>query len=219
MRISALPIEKLLLGVLLAGLFAGLSGMFASCSRSPKLRPIPADGVVLAFGDSLTRGTGAEEAEAYPAVLARLSGWQVINAGIPGERSAAGLRRLPEALAEHQPALVLLCHGGNDILADAPAAEVAANLDAMIGLCREAGAEVFLLGVPQKGLLLRPAPLYAEVASRNAVPCNVDVIAKVLGKPTLKSDYIHPNAAGYARIAETVWADLRRAQRRVSPGS
>lgn len=213
MRTSAQPIEKLLVGVLLAGLLVAISGMFAGCSRSPKIQPLAADAVVLAFGDSLTSGYGADPGKDYPSVLAQLTGWQVVNAGIPGERSAAGLRRLPEALAEHQPVLVLLCHGGNDILADTSAAEIAANLDAMIKLCRDAGAEVFLLGVPRKGLLLKPAPLYAEVAKRNAIPCDAKIIAKVLGKPALKSDYIHPNAAGYERIAQQVWADLQRAQR------
>ena len=74
-------------------------------------------------------------------------------------------------------------------------------------------AEVVLLAVPQKGLRLKPAPFYAAVAQRNAVPLVADAIAEVLGKNALKSDYVHPNAAGYARIGEAVWRELQRAQR------
>lgn len=167
---------------------------------------------MLAFGDSLTSGYGAETGQDYPTVLAGLSGWQVVNAGVPGELSAAGLARLPSVLEEHRPALVLLCHGGNDILAGNSAEQIGANLETMIRACREAGAEVVLLAVPQKGLLLKPAPLYAKVAKRNGVPLVEDAITDVLKKNALKSDYVHPNAAGYAQIAEAVWRELGRAQ-------
>ena len=187
--------------------------LFAGCGRGSKIRPVAEDAVVVAFGDSLTAGYGADAGQDYPSVLAKLSGWQVVNAGVPGELSAAGLARLPGVLEEHRPALVLLCHGGNDILADSSSASIAANLDAMVRLCREAGAEVVLLAVPRRGLRLKAAPFYAEVAERNGVPLVEDAIAEVLSKNALKSDYVHPNAAGYARIAEAVWRELQQAQR------
>ena len=197
--------------ILLAVLVALVAAV--GCARSVKIRPLAADAVVVAFGDSLTSGYGAEAGQDYPSVLAQLSGWQVANAGVPGELSSDGVARLPEVLAEYRPALVLLCHGGNDILAERPAEQIAADLDAMIRLCREAGAEVVLIGVPQKGLWLKPAPFYAEVAKRNEVPLVADAIAEVLGKSALKSDHVHPNAAGYARIGEAVWHEIQGAQR------
>lgn len=169
--------------------------------------------MIVAFGDSLTAGYGAEGGQDYPAVLAKLSGLQVINAGVPGELSAAGLARLPGVLEENRPVLVILCHGGNDILTGAAPQSIAANLDAMVGLCRVAGADVLLLSVPQKGIPLRSAPFYAELAQRVAVPCEDAIVARVLSKGSLKSDYVHPNAEGYAQIAAAVFADLRRAQR------
>ena len=213
MRTSDLGMGRQLAAVLLAAILASFLVLSIGCARSPKIRPLPADAVVVAFGDSLTAGYGAEAGQDYPSVLARLSGWQVVNAGLSGELSAAGLARLPGVLEEHRPVLVLLCHGGNDILADSSSAPIAANLDAMIRLCREAGAEVVLLAVPRRGLRLKAAPLYAEVAKRNGVPLVEDAIAEVLSKNALKSDYVHPNAAGYAQIAEAVWRKLQKAQR------
>ncbi len=205
--------ERLRVGFWRMAVLAAVCAVLGGCARAVKLRPVAADAVVVAFGDSLTSGVGAEPGQDYPAVLATLTGWQVVNAGVSGELSRAGLARLPSVLEEHRPALVLLCHGGNDILAGNPPDTLAANLDAMIRLCREAGAEVVLLAVPQKGLTLRPAPLYAEVAERNNVPLVAEAVAEVLRRNALKSDYVHPNAAGYARIAAAVQAAVERAQR------
>ncbi len=212
MRVFDVGMRKSLAAVLLAAICTVLLGVSVGCGRQAKIRPLAADAVIVAFGDSLTAGYGAEAGQDYPSVLAKLSGRQVINAGVPGEVSATGAARLPAVLEEHRPALVLLCHGGNDILVGNSPETIVANLETMIRLCRAAGADVVLLAVPQKGLVLKPAPFYAEVAARHGLPCEKSIIAKVLGKASLKSDYIHPNAAGYVQIAEAVWAELRRAQ-------
>ncbi|MBK8477712.1 MAG: arylesterase [Opitutaceae bacterium] len=198
---------------MLAVMCAGLPLLLVGCARSARIRPLPPEAVIVAFGDSLTAGFGAEAGQDYPAVLAKLSGWQVVNAGVPGELSATGRARLPGVLEEHRPALVILCHGGNDILTDAAAETIAANVEAMIQLCRAAGADVLLVAVPQKGISLSAAPFYAELAKTHGVPCDEAIIARVLRKGSLKSDYVHPNAEGYAHIAAAVFADLRRAQR------
>ena len=185
--------------------------LLLACADEPKLSPLPANAVILAFGDSLTNGNGARREESYPAVLETLSARPVINAGVSGEVSAAGLERLPGLLSKHQPKLVLLCHGGNDFLRKLNLGKLEANVTEMIRLAREAGAEVVLLGVPRPGLFLSSADLYAKVAASTGVVFIESLVADVLGDNSLKSDAVHPNKRGYRRMAETIYDNLKSA--------
>ena len=166
---------------------------------------------MLAFGNSLTYGTGARPEESYPAVLEGLIGREVINAGIPGELSRQGLKRLPTALERWQPDLLILCHGGNDLLRRRESEDTKQALREMVQLAIGSGTAVVLLGVPRAGLLLRSADFYGALAGELQVPLEGEVLPAVLGDKRLKSDPIHPNAAGYRRIAEALQALLRDA--------
>jgi acyl-CoA thioesterase I len=182
----------------------------AACSRTPQLPLLAADATILAFGDSLTAGTGAGEAESYPAVLAHLSGRNVVNAGVPGEDSAGGVQRLPELIERERPALLILCHGGNDLLARRDQRLIAENLRAMIRSAEERGIPVLLVAVPSPDLMLKPPGLYEELAGEFRIPIERRALAHIMGKGSLKSDYIHPNAAGYRLLAEAVAELLKK---------
>ncbi|WP_353253083.1 arylesterase [Salinisphaera sp. PC39] len=184
--------------------------LLAACGGSPPALPLlPTDATVLAFGDSITHGTGATPENSYPAVLARLIDREVVNAGIPGETTAEGRERLPGVLAEVRPDLVLLCLGGNDFLRSKPDDAVRANLAAMIERLRDRGIPVVLIEVPQPKLLLSGHPLYGDLGERYGVPVLDDTLTDILGESHLRSDRIHPNAAGYNRLAEALAGLLR----------
>jgi len=168
--------------------------------------------VIMAFGDSLTSGFGAEEGESYPAVLAGLTGCKVINEGVPGEVSEEGARRLPAVLRKHKPALVILCHGGNDLLKGTDEAALGEHLQAMVDAARAEGADVILLGVPAPGLFLRSPDVYQKLARQNGVPYDGKALPDILSKGTLKSDLIHPNADGYRLLAQRVAGLIRKSQ-------
>ena len=183
----------------------------AACGDAAKLAPLAPDAVVLAFGDSITYGTGARESEGYPAQLEALIGRTVVRAGVPGEVSAQALARLPAALEEHRPQLLVLCIGGNDFLRNLGKTQVEANVRRMIALAKARGAGVLLIGTPDRGLLLTPPGFYADLAGEFRIPYEGKVIGEILRNSELKSDPIHPNARGYRLIAERVAALLREA--------
>lgn len=181
----------------------------AACADEPRLQRLPDDAVVLAFGDSLTYGTGAVEAESYPAQLEQLIGRRVVRAGVPGEVTAQALARLPEVIDEHAPRLLLLCIGGNDFLRRRGNAQAEQNVRAMVKLARSRGIDVLLIGTPEPGLMVSPPAFYGAIAEELGVPYEGAVIGEVLKDASLKSDPIHPNARGYRLIAERLAAALR----------
>ncbi|MGB5456720.1 MAG: arylesterase [Gammaproteobacteria bacterium] len=184
--------------------------VISGCEPSVKLEPLEHNAIILAFGDSLTSGHGADKAQAYPARLQTLISRTVINAGVPGEISLGGLQRLPTLLRQHQPDLVIICHGGNDILRRLDLQQTRTNIQQMIELSRAHGAQVVLVGVPEYGIFLSSAQFYSELAKANRLPIENSVLSDVLQKAAHKSDQIHPNADGYAIIAERLAALLQK---------
>jgi lysophospholipase L1-like esterase len=182
----------------------------AGCGERPKLARLPSDAVVLAFGDSLTYGTGAAEHESYPAQLESLIGRRVVRAGVPGEVTAQALARLPQMLDEHSPRLLLLCIGGNDFVRRLGNQQAEANVRAMVKLARGRGIDVVLIGTPEPGIGVSPPAFYAGIAKEFGLPYEEGVMAEVLRDNGLKSDPIHPNARGYRVIAERVAERLRQ---------
>lgn len=182
-----------------------LLGLVACSDKTPPLNKLSSDAVIVAFGDSLTYGTGAKDHEAYPAQLSELIQLEVINEGRPGELSSEGLKRLPSVLDEHEPELLILCHGGNDMLRKKNMQSVANNLKAMIVEAKQRGIQVILIGVPEPALfLLESAPFYSKIAASQNIPYEENILPAIESDNALKSDTIHPNAAGYRKFAEAI---------------
>lgn len=189
--------------------------MLSACggSSSPGIHALHSDSVILAFGDSLTHGTGSSKEAAYPEVLSELlGGVQVVNAGISGEVSEQGRVRLIDLLQIHQPQLVILCHGGNDLLQRLDRQALKDNLRAMITNIKQQGIDVILVGVPQPALSLAVPDLYQHLAEDFQIPYQGDILAKVLADRHLKSDTVHPNGDGYYKIAQALAELINQAQ-------
>lgn len=185
--------------------------LIAAChTGSPQLKELSPEAVVLAFGDSLTYGTGASPRQSYPAVLQKLVSRTVVNAGIPGETTAEGLARLPRFLDRYHPALVLLCLGANDMLQGLDEGSAAENLKEMIRMAEKQGAQVVLIGVPKPNLLASTPEFYRQIADEFSLPFMENTMSDVLKNNSLKSDFIHPNAKGYQKLAEEVAIFLRK---------
>jgi len=188
------------------------AALLVACGPAvPKLPKLDGDAVVLAFGDSLTFGTGASREQSYPAVLSRLISRKVVAAGVPGEVSAEGLARLPGVLEEVKPQLLVLCHGGNDFLRKTGEEAAEANVREMIRLARSQGVSVVLVATPKPGFGTSRVPFYEAIGRELGIPVEADILPDVLGDRSLKSDLVHPNAEGYAEIARAVEKLLRKA--------
>ncbi len=186
------------------------SGVLVACDNPASLDNLRPNDRILAFGDSLTAGTGADDSTSYTAHLYRLIGRNIINAGIPGETSDAGARRLPGLLETHQPHLVLIMHGGNDLLQRRDTQQLKENLRRMYEAADQRDIQVVLIAVPQPGLILQDAPVYKELADELDIPLLENALTELMKSRTNKSDTVHLNSAGYEALARRI-ADFLKA--------
>lgn len=169
---------------------------------------------VLAFGDSITLGYGEDAEESYPYVLAELSGWQVINAGVSGETTATANNRIDAALIQFQPKLVLIELGGNDFLNNDDESATKENLRRIIRRVKKHHAIPVLIAVPLLSSSMTSttdvadAPLYAELAREEEINVIADVFSMLLRTPHYKKDVVHPNGEGYRVLGEMIYLQL-----------
>lgn len=189
--------------ILQAFFLLGFSALAACGPQAPNLDS--PGSTIVCFGDSITYGVGATPEEAYPAQLSSLLGTPAVNAGIPGETSIEGLRRLDEVLAE-DPWLVIVEFGGNDLLQHRPIGETEASLRAILEALLEARVLPILVEIhgPFGGEM---EDLFGELAADYGIPLLENVLPRILKTPRLKADPIHPNGDGYTVLAEEL-ADL-----------
>ncbi len=182
--------------------------VLSGCSKTPELTRVPPHGTILAFGDSLTYGTGVKANQSYPAVLEELSGRRVVRSGVPGETTAEGVLRLPAVLDEVQPLLVILELGGNDILHRGNKQAAKDNLAKMVQLIRDNDIEVMLVGVPEFGIIPGTAEFYLELEEELMLAAENDIVAALERDAAMKSDSVHFNAQGYRKMAEAIYQRL-----------
>lgn len=175
---------------------------------------------ILVYGDSLSAAYGLAEKRGWVALLAERiererSDYSVVNASISGETTSGGLSRLPKALAQHRPAVLVLELGANDGLRGLPVAEMKKNLSAMIQQAQKAGARVLLVGMrmpPNYGseYTREFESAFAELARRHKtalVPFLLDGMGEDFAK--FQPDRIHPTEAAQPILLDNVWKGLR----------
>jgi acyl-CoA thioesterase-1 len=209
-------------------LFVVLAAVASACSEAPTESAPSEDRVsrttaaarprVVFLGDSLTAGLGLPADEAYPALLQQkieqaALGFEVVNAGVSGDTSAGGLRRLDWVLDGDVRVLVVAL-GANDGLRGLPVAELERNLETIVSTARSRGVTVLLAGMeapPNVGSEYTTAfrEAYRNVARSQGVPLVPFLLDGVAGRAELNQpDGIHPNAAGARRVADTMWPAL-----------
>ncbi|WP_303784119.1 arylesterase [Azovibrio restrictus] len=186
---------------------------FLSCSL-----PALAARNILVFGDSLSAGYGISLEAAWPSLMQQRlkdsrADYSVINRSVSGETTAGGRSRLPEALARHRPAILILALGANDGLRGLPLEQMQDNLQAMVSQARRSGAQVILVGMrlpPNYGpYASRFETVFARVAQENRLPLVKFLLDGIADQPGLfQADGLHPTAAAQGRILDNVWPVL-----------
>ncbi|MFQ5580892.1 MAG: arylesterase [Nitrospiria bacterium] len=206
-------------------LFFASSGILLQAGESPPRlastaneaisQGIKKDQVIVAFGDSLTAGLGLPAEEAYPAILEKKLRekrypYRVVNAGVSGETTAGGLRRVNWILRS-QPDLVILELGANDGLRGLDVEETQKNLSKIIVRLQEEGVEVVLAGMKMplnygKSYTEAFEQIYRDLAARHQITLIPFFLEGVAARPKLnQADGIHPTAKGYQIIVEQIW--------------
>ena len=199
--------------LMLAGIGLSATISVTGCGSEPTQTALPAGSTVVALGDSLTYGYGANPKTAYPTVLAELSKWNVVNAGVNGDTSADVLTRVNK-ITEQNPDLVLLGVGGNDVLQRISPDTMRANIIATIDTLQSNNIDVVLIAEPYFSTSalfgkVSDNPLYEDIAETEGIPLYSDGWSTVLSDDALKSDKIHANAAGYRQFAEGLHGYLK----------
>ena len=173
----------------------------------------PQGGLIVAFGDSYTEGFGASRDEAYPARLEQMLGRPVLNKGVTGETAGEALRRLDRDVVRNQPDLVIIEFGVNEAYRGQSVASSLRDLETMIVRTQqETDARIVLVGVHFRHFREDFDAGLRELAQRYGTGVVVDVLDGIVssraetddGDPALRHDPFHPNARGYAIMAERI---------------
>ena len=181
--------------------------------------PVDTRPVIVAFGDSLSAGFGAESGKSFPDFLQKdldAAGlhWRVVNSGVSGNTTTDGLDRISEVLA-YKPRITIVEFGGNDGLRGLPLETTKNNLDQIIQMLQRAGSKVLLAGMtlpPNYGgdYITRFGQIYVDLAKKYNVPRIPFLLSDVAFSPGLmQQDGIHPTAQGNEIVAKTVMRYLK----------
>jgi lysophospholipase L1-like esterase len=189
----------------------------AACTRDNRWKitnAYPQGVAIVAFGDSLTAGYQMGAGDSYPEQLSARLGRPILNRGLSGDSTAEGLARLERDVLGESPRIVIVGLGANDMLRRQPIDPAFANLRAMVDRIHARGALVVLLGVDGPRMYGDWDGRYRQLARETGCVFVPDLLDGVIGDPALMYDQVHPNAQGYAKIAERIDSEIGEYLRR-----
>jgi acyl-CoA thioesterase I len=163
---------------------------------------------IICFGDSITRSKGADKGKEYPSVLSKLTGMQVINAGINDDTSAGGLKRLESDVLSKDPLLVIIEFAGNDFLFKLPVAGTFKNVEEMIKRIQAKGAMVAIADISSDIIMGEYREGFKKLANKYNAIFIPSVLSGIVTEPSLKSDVMHPNNQGYKIVAHRIYRQI-----------
>ena len=205
--VSALPRFKAVVFYVLC-LLVTIS-FWAGCVQSKVKNKASKGKNIICFGDSMTFGYGADPGEDYPARLAKKIGVPVINAGVDGDTSIEGLKRLSADVLEKSPLLVIVEFGGNDFLEKVPLDVTVKNIKEMADRIHATGSMVALVD-PSAGMILSGYWWeFSKIAKEKELIFIPGVLNGIITNPELKSDFLHPNGKGYDLMSQRIYRAIR----------
>ncbi|MDD4909102.1 MAG: GDSL-type esterase/lipase family protein [Candidatus Omnitrophica bacterium] len=164
---------------------------------------------IICFGDSITFGFGAPAGQSYPDFLSQKIDIPVLNAGVEGDTSTQAMFRIYSDVLSRDPLLVIIEFGGNDFLRSVPPENTVANIENMVKAVNGAGAMVALVELSTRNIMKRHSQEIRQLARKHNCILISAILDKIIADPSLKSDFVHPNAQGYKAIAERVYRGIR----------
>jgi len=201
--------KLILLSVII--ILLGFGGLALSSCVKKEVKNIGSVGKnIICYGDSITFGYGVKPGEDYPTHLAKLVNRPVINSGVDGDTSTQGLARIKTDVLDKQPYLVLIEFTGNDFIKNVPLPTTIQNIKEMIRQIQEAGAITAIVDI-SAGLFLLDYRIQLSKLARETQSIFIPAtLSEIITNPSMKSDFMHPNAAGYKIVAQ-------RAYRAIAP--
>ncbi|MDD5098095.1 MAG: GDSL-type esterase/lipase family protein [Candidatus Omnitrophica bacterium] len=179
--------------------------ILCGCAK-PEIRNLNAQGAnIICFGDSITFGYGANPGEDYPAILAQMVKFPVINAGVDGDTSFEALERLEKDVLDQNPRLVIVEFCGNDFLKKVPREDTVKNLAVIIERIQQKGAMVALVDISSGMFYQEYRRVFKKLAAEKKAILIPLLLNRIITNPAMKSDFFHPNARGYQLIAKRIY--------------
>ena len=164
---------------------------------------------IICFGDSITFGYGAEPGEDYPSALGEFVSKPVINAGIDGDSTAEALKRIKADVLDKEPYLVIIEFEGNDFIKEISKEKTFSNMREMIDMIQSKGAMVAIADISAGIFLKEYRQGYYEIAREKGALFISSILSGIITNPSMKSDFLHPNAKGYKIVAQRVFRAIK----------